>query len=136
MERFSLSDIISLITPKYKISDENTSEFDLKYLSKGHGGVAVNKSYHKEEPYKNYKIQLKKGVNEVPLLRCSTILDITSIVCEPRVTLKLTKKSQINRLKTCTTDNLFTCRTMFIAYRDALISLIIEAPVDCEITLN
>lgn len=117
------------------------SAFDRAYLSNGHGGNPV--TWGTMAPRK-FKIELNKGVNNVPLLSCSGVDQIESIEVTPKaqdadpiaLTLEKFSFNPNVKQKSITSKNLMDCRTMFVPYRDTMTGLRIHAPVNCSIQIN
>ena len=97
----------------------------------------------KEKSIDNIEIDLKRGKNEVSLLLVNSIADIKNITIEfvdgKEAEVSLVKKS-FNPVKdhkvTVRTNELYSVRTMFVAYRDTYTQLYITSPSDAVIRIN
>ncbi len=123
---------------------DDASEFDSKYTGNGHGGNPVNNSYPKNGPsIDNKTIDLKKGENKISLLHINSIADIKNIAIEfidrKEYEVSLTKKSfsGTNEHKvTVKSNDLYSIRTMFVAYLDTYTQLYIKSPDDAILRIN
>ncbi len=139
----STRDNIHIIYFTYTQPDD-ASEFDLAYTGNHHGVKPMNPlDPEKEKSIDNIEIDLKRGKNEVSLLLVNSIADIKNITIEfvdgKEAEVSLVKKS-FNPVKdhkvTVRTNELYSVRTMFVAYRDTYTQLYITSPSDAVIRIN
>jgi len=128
---------------------EGLSQFDINYITRGECTSLVASNN-----LDDFTINLKKGDNQFNLLRMASVKGFKNIIAtktpglfdkfismlsvkNQKMTFTLNKYSNDNNddesRETYTTDDLLSCRAMFIAYLDCLTNLTINTPCDCTV---